>query len=421
MPVADTVTRASRPDAAAPASGERRLRIAFFCSSPPAPPRSGYQLRCFHLARMLADAGHRLHLFGFDPDSQGASALPGLRFESADLVPHRATSARDAASALLSPLPLHVRTHDSAALRAAVRAREPERFDVVYANFMYFAPYRALFPEDALWVVDQHNSDRDVWRSFAAHAPGAARRAYSLLNLAKTRRYERRVYDRADVCVSVSQRDADLTRGASRHPRFVVAPNGVDVDDVGRAAESLRADPRPTILFVGGSAERNVDAVHRLHRRILPRVRRVVPEARLRVAGTVCRDLSGPITRDPAVELAGMVDRIVDAYRGAWVVAVPSSFGGGTKLKMVEGLAAGVPVVGTPNAYQGFDVPAELSELVCEDDAAFAARVAELLGDAERSARLAAAGRRLARAYDWSRTLRPVLEVLRSARRNGAG
>ena len=177
-------------------------------------------------------------------------------------------------------------------------------------------------------------------------------------------------------------------------------------------ADQVRTAPEPTILCVGGAADRNVSAVRRLHERILPRVRRAVPGARLRVAGTVCADLDGPIASDPAVELAGAVERIEEAYRGAWVVAVPSTFGGGTKLKMVEALAAGVPVVGSVNAFQGFDLPAPLDAMVRDDDDAFADAVVEVLTSPERAAELARAGLAFARGHDWSHALAPVLRWL---------
>jgi polysaccharide biosynthesis protein PslH len=398
------------------------MRIAFFTAHLPVPPISGYQLRCFHLLRTLLDAGHEVEIFSFLPRRYAHLGRPAELPDHFDLgagsvhtVPVRGTSYASVLASLPSRRPLHARAYDHPGMHRRVRAATPERFDAVYMNYVYFMCYRHHFRRDATVLVDQHNLDSDVWRSFATSARSPVMRIFSRYNLAKLERFERDNYPRCDVCVSVSERDREATQRISNRFRAIVAPNGVDTAFIGQVAKTARTAADPTIVFVGGMSERNVDAILTLYERVFPRVRAGVPNARLRIAGTVCGSLSGPIVRDDRVEILGALDDIRDAYRGAWVFAAPFVLGGGTKLKMIEALAAGIPTVGSTNAFQGFDLPAVLAGCVQDTPEGLAEVIVRIIREPKLAADLAAFGLRMADRYDWPRVLGIVIEHLTPA------
>jgi glycosyltransferase involved in cell wall biosynthesis len=183
--------------------------------------------------------------------------------------------------------------------------------------------------------------------------------------------------------------------------RVVVVPNAVDCarfSDLSTPAQSSA----PTILFVGTlSWLPNASAARFLASTVLPAVRRYLPDARLVIAG---RDPDASVLalqQDDHVSVRANVPDIATAFRDAHVLAVPLDAGGGTRLKILEAFAAGVPVVSTQIGCEGI-AAADGSHLIVAERDTFAQAIVRVLTGRELAERLAREGRGLARArYDW--------------------
>src|SRR5207247_2209260 len=135
---------------------------------------------------------------------------------------------------------------------------------------------------------------------------------------------------------------------------------------------------------------------------VLPRVRRWFPEARLRVIGKDPPPAVQALAGLPGVEVAGAVPSMLPHLAEAAALAVPLTAGGGTRLKILEAFAAGLPVVSTPVGCEGIRADDGGHLLVAEGDQ-FPTALGELLSRPDLGARLAARARDLARSlYDWS-------------------
>lgn len=183
--------------------------------------------------------------------------------------------------------------------------------------------------------------------------------------------------------------DLDRDRLMRRWPlsRIVTLPNAVSMPSL----EPLPA--APTLLFLGTfNYWPNVDAVEFLIRDVWPRVRSVIPEARLRIAGLHPEKI--PLNRIfPGVEFLGFVDDLAALYRESRVVCCPIRMGGGTRIKILEAAAFGRPIVATTIAAEGLDM-AEGRELLIRDDAAsYATACLNLLRDPVLCEQLASAAR----------------------------
>ncbi len=163
------------------------------------------------------------------------------------------------------------------------------------------------------------------------------------------------------------------------------------------------ATPRPPVaLFVGAVNPPNVDALGWLISDIWPRVRALHPAARLRVAGRVAESRPGPWPE--GAEAVGFVPDLAPEYAGAAVVLAPVRFGSGVKIKLVEGLAHGLPGVATPEGAEGLGpLPAPVLQ-VAADAEGFAAAVVRALADPD-----AAATRARARTEATARWSRPAV------------
>jgi glycosyltransferase involved in cell wall biosynthesis len=159
------------------------------------------------------------------------------------------------------------------------------------------------------------------------------------------------------------------------------------------------------ILFVGSlSYEPNIDAVDWLLDDIWPRVRAAAPRARLNVVGRNPSEAMRQRCRAAAgVRLVGDAPSLDEHYRAARAVIVPIRSGGGTgRIKILEAMAYGIPIVATPQAVEGVAVADGSEVLLAEDADGLARRTSELLSDAAAARAIGHAGREV-----WARDHAP--------------
>ena len=199
----------------------------------------------------------------------------------------------------------------------------------------------------------------------------------------------------------MSRRDAAALKalGAAADP--MVVANGVDL-----ARYRMRGqEPDGEVLFFVGdlSWPPNADAVRWLREKVWPELKRLRPLARVEILGRDApADLLGFAAPDWTLLGEGADTR--PHWTGASVAVVPLVAGGGTRLKILEAAASGVPVVSTPIGAEGLEFAPETEILLREDAAGFAVAVAGLLADRTAARKQAVAARaRVEALYDWER------------------
>jgi glycosyltransferase involved in cell wall biosynthesis len=377
-------------------------------SQVPWPLNSGGHLRSFHLLRTLA-RHYRVRLVTTITAGQEA-AVEALRQRQLDLRPivigGPLRMVRDicwAATAALRGEPyVFFRRHDRQRVRAAVRELcQEETPDVLYLDHLDSLVYRSLVPHTPA-VIDLHN----VYSTLARRTGDEQRRWLLRRYLHREARLLERIEQRAatstDALLTVS--DEDARHFEALGPRSLhLVPNGVDCAAYA-GLPTGRDGASPLILYVGAmSWGPNVAAAEFLAKVMLPRVRAIISEARVRIVG---RDPGPEVTalrQLPGVEVTGGVHDVMPHLREARLLAVPLFSGGGTRLKILEAFAAGLPVVSTPVGCEGLRV-ADGKHLVVAGHDGFADAVTVLLGDPARARCLAEQGRDLVRQqYDWQR------------------
>ena len=230
----------------------------------------------------------------------------------------------------------------------------------------------------------------------------AARRVYAAVEWLKLHHYEARQLRRMPVCVVVGERDALECQRLAPTCRVHVVPNGVD-NEFFRADDPIPRCERAGVLYVGTmDYEPNVDGALFFCRAIWPRVRRRLPATTLTIAGANPGAEVVELARLPGVHVTGFVDDIRPHFWQSSVCVVPLRSGGGTRLKILEAMAAGLPVVSTTIGAEGLDVRDGEHLLIADEPNAFARAVIRLLGDSALGARISATARRLVEArYDW--------------------
>jgi glycosyltransferase involved in cell wall biosynthesis len=213
----------------------------------------------------------------------------------------------------------------------------------------------------------------------------------------------------------VSERERALLEPLAPASLLIASvPNGVDLEH----NSGSFGEPEPDLLVYPGapSYQPNFEAVSHFARAILPIVRAERPRVRLRVTGEASAAQATALEAEPGVELSGYLEDVRPTIARAWGEVVPLRRGGGTRLKVLEALALGTPVISTSKGVEGLDFEPERHLLVADTDLAFARAVVRLLNEPPLRARLSAAGRQVVRErYDWQaigeRLHRLVLDV----------
>jgi glycosyltransferase involved in cell wall biosynthesis len=389
---------------AAPRRFAARASILAVTSEQPWPLDSGGHLRSFHLLTALARHYHVRLVTTALPDAAGINALRrygvAVRTVTAPARSWPGEAYRAAVSAVRRrPYVLYSR-HDHAAVRRAIReeARKipPDLLYLDHLDSFAFASEIALVPT----VVDLHNVYSTLLQRTADESYRGPLRWYLTREARLLDLIERRASATATTLLASSQADCDHFSGLGAQAVRLV-PNGVDCD-VYRRLPAGRSGGPPVILYVGTmSWEPNAKAAIFLAEHVLPQIRAEFPDCRLRIVGRDPTPQVQALTALPGVEVAGRVPEMVPHLAEAHALAVPLEAGGGTRLKILEAFAAGLPVVSTPIGCEGIAATSG-THLIVADRAAFAEGVCALLRNPPLSIHLATHARALALArYDW--------------------
>ncbi len=378
------------------------LNVLVIAARLPFPPRWGFATRVYHLTRQIA-ARHNVTLLTY-AGSADAENVERLRQEFAVEVVTRDHPSRRAKRAkqlrsLASRTPYDsLATYSGELQRLIDRVAAAQQVDVVQIESTLLSIFR--LPKDALVIVDEHNIDYEYYDRMRENERSPLRRAFYRLEQLRFRRFEQRCWREVDGCVMTSEREAAEVRQVAPETPAIGVPNGVDVDYFHPSEEPV--EPR-TIVFNGTLDYRpNLDGAAFLVEQILPRLRERHPDVRVILVGRGSKaDLEN--FSAPGVEVTGEVPDVRPYLAGAAVVAVPIRTGSGTRLKVVEGLAMGKPMVSTTLGCEGVDVRHEEHLLIADTAEAFAESLARLLDDPDYGEALGRAGRRkMVDEYSWA-------------------
>lgn len=280
------------------------------------------------------------------------------------------------------------------ALRAVRELVSTREHHLVVASQWPIAEYAIAVAPGRRLVFDTHNVEADLQGEIAG-AEGS-RTLATRLALRRLIAWERRLGERSDEVWVCSEQDAE--RWTAVHGRSTpvrVIPNTVRTDQ-SDPARRVRRDPH-RVLFTGVLSYRpNADAACELARSVLPAIRTIVPTATLEIVGRhPTDDVIGLHAPDQGVIVCGEVPEIQPHLQGAAVLVVPLRVGGGTRLKILEAMAAGLPVVSTAKGAEGLGAENGVHLLLAESAEQLAEAAARVMTDVALASALAHAGRAL--------------------------
>jgi sugar transferase (PEP-CTERM/EpsH1 system associated) len=385
------------------------MRILYLSLRECWPPNSGARLRDYHLARQLAGRAE-LTYFGMRAPNDEPSVPPPPSSGFADaqtITRERPYTPAKLARGLLGPHPVSVLNYWSSSMASAIdRTLRLERFDTVQLEGVHLVRYvpviRAADPSTAI-VADWHNIESELLQRYARNNSSLAKRLYAQRTAYLVERAESTLLTQCDRHTVVSDRERETLM--HRAPAAVVEtlPNGVDVRFFDQVAAPDGLEPKREILFVGSmDYHANIDAVQWMVREAWPLVRRRCPGLQLTIVG---REPSLAVRALAAedIQITGTVEDVRPYYQRALAVVVPLRVGSGTRLKILEAMAARVPVVSTPLGAEGLAVENAVNVLLAGTGDEFAGAISQLASTPDLRLRLVREGHRLVETlYDWT-------------------
>lgn len=309
---------------------------------------------------------------------------------------------------LFSSLPYALAKYRSKAMESEIaRLCREEKFDLVICDFLSPAANFLRIREalGAPTVLFQHNVEAQIWKRLAAGKRNPIARWYFGSQFRRMVKWEKRLSEIFDGVVMVSPEDTAFARQEYGLGNVLGdVPTGVDPDYFQTGERT--SDGPATIGFLGSMDWMpNIEAVQWFVKEIFPEVKSEVPGARLLVIGRrPPASIRAMAEQDPQIEVTGTVDDVRPFLARCDFLTVPLLSGGGTRIKIMEALAAGLPVVSTTIGAEGLGLVDEEHLLIADSAPEFARAVARMAGDPALRQRLSAGGSALVRAdYSWAR------------------
>jgi polysaccharide biosynthesis protein PslH len=411
---------------ALPPSPGVRPRILFLAHLLPWPLEGGGQIKSYHTLRILASRYDVTLLAFVRSPGEAANAEPlrplcagGIR--TVRLARGKARDAALALSCLAGRRSFLIARDDNAEMRRAVadalaglRNGVSQGADAVHVDHLQMMQFVPPQTPGVPVVLDNHNIEYRIPQRLSETSANPALRLYAGREWPKLRDCERDAVRRADLTLCVSEEDASGLRdlAPSKADAIAPVPIGVDTDYFAPAA---RTPNSRTLLTIGTMYwPPNVDGMLWFHAEVWPRVRAKVPDARLNVVGAkpvaAIRALAAP---DSGIRVTGSVPDVRPYAEDCGAFIVPLLSGSGMRVKILNALAMGLPVVSTTLGAEGIGVEDGKHLLLADAPEAFADALFRLLrGEPELGERLGDAGRRLMEArYSWDAVGRELLAL----------
>jgi sugar transferase (PEP-CTERM/EpsH1 system associated) len=379
------------------------MKILYLAHRLPYPPNKGDKIRAFHEIKHFSRK-HDIHLLAFC--DQMADLLNAEKLKDycsvVKAVPlNRWPQTIRAVHALCSGLPGTLGYFSSPAMHKALAGElQANSFDLVFAYSSSMAQYALSIP-CVRKVLDFVDSDAGKWQQYAKFKKFPVKHLYS--HEAKVlAKYERNMIDKFDRSVFVSPRETDhLPDSAKKKISFI--QNGIDTES---QPVSNKAADEPNIVFVGAMDYfPNIDAAIHFAHNVFPVIRSKCPETKLFIVGSRPASSVLRLSSLPGITVTGTVDKVQPFLMKSRVAVIPIRISQGIQNKILESLAAGLPVVTTSVCAAGLRDIRRLPVVVADDVEDMAKQVLNFLQKPPDAAQFIACRQYLKEAYNWETNL----------------
>lgn len=378
------------------------MRILFLSRWYPFPADNGSKIRIFQLIKELSRR-NEVWLLSFCEEAIDETRIAGMNAfcKRVEVVPYRRYNpgSMKAFAGLFGSKPRsEIDTYNPEFAARAQRMAGEAAFDCVVASQFDTAAYAARV-KGVPRILEE--LEIGIYAEQARRAKGVINTARKRMMWSKWRAYIRSILSQFDGCTVVSQPEiTPIQAAAPSYNNIAVIPNGADLE---RFTGSFGTPQPDTIVYTGAlSYYVNLDAMKFFIGEVLPRVQAIRPDVKLLMAGRTEGVPLHELPQNPAAQCVGYISDIRKFVAQGWVSVVPERVGGGTRIKLLESLALGTPVVATKWASTGVDAVNERELLFSDDPEDIARYVIDVLASEQLRAELSRNGRMfIERRHDW--------------------
>lgn len=367
---------------------------------------SGGQTRWYNIIKYLAKK-HDITLFSLIKDESERELIPELLKYCKKVKvfkrPQKPWTLRNIFLSVIGPFPLLVVRNWSIDERAALQKElASEKYDLIHTETFYVMPHLGKTKVPIIQV------EQTIWHEVYKHhvqteIPLLLRPLF-LIDVAKIIFWEKFYWRKADRLFAVSKDDRDLMKKLLPEKEIGIIPNGVDCSYYKSSHFNKHKPAR--ILYGVSNFEwlQNQEAVKLLLNEIWPEIRKIYKKPlKLWIVGRKMPDwIKKESVRNPDVLVTENISDARDAYSSATIMITPIKGGGGTRIKILEAMAAGLPVVSTSVGIAGLNVTDGENVFIADTSKTMAQKAVKLLNDQKLLASIGKSGQQHVEKYfDW--------------------
>jgi len=383
------------------------VRILLITNTFPYPPVSGFPIRVYNLFRRIANR-HEVWLVSLVtelPIQKYVSHLQEI-FHDVKIIKAPQYRGFDKPIAglryLLAGIPPDLRFYHSDEMVSTIHHLVlSNNFDIVQIEDSYMAMYLETLPKgtQAKTILTFHDVVFDKYNRIYKLEKKLTRKVRRWLHSRIMKTWEPRYAEYFNLCVTVSDRDRVLLQTVNPRLCVGVVPNGTDSKSY---ALLPYRKPTPSLIYVGNMSDlTNIDAVIYFCEKILPHIRLVIHNVEFWIVGLNPSNMIKQLDGD-GIHVIGQVDDVRPYYKQSRVCVIPLRAGGGTRLKILEAMALGRPVVSTSIGCEGLDVMDGIDIMIADTPLGFAQKTIHLLTEDELWGKIRKNARDLVEnTYDW--------------------
>ncbi len=365
------------------------MKILQVTNKVPYPAKDGGAIACMNLTRGFALLGHDVTVLAMNTekhhiemDEIPESVLDWAGFRLVD-VPARTSFFSAFINLAFSGKPYNaVRFISKSFSENLKKLLEENHFDVIQLEGLYVCPYIPIIRKysNARIVYRAHNIEHEIWERTAALSKGI-RKIYLKILAQRIKTFEKSYIDEYDLLVPITERDSQILNQLGNTKPAHVSPTGIDANVLIPHSKNLE---HPSLFHIGSLEwAPNQEGLLWFINKCWPQIHKQFPELKFYVAGRNAPDWL--VRRFNSINIV-FEGEVTDAYRfmnSKSIMIVPLFSGSGMRIKIIEGMALGKPIVTTPIGNEGISTTSEKYILIAKNEEEFISSVARLVNDDE--------------------------------------
>lgn len=374
----------------------------------PYPPSQGGPVRSMNLIKHLSKK-HDIYLVSLVKNDEEAKFKSELLKYCKEVYPCKRSESpwtvSNVMKSVLGKYPFLVtRNYSPEAHRTVTMLLKKHKFDLIHAETFYVMPH---IPETNLpiFLVDQTIEYR-VFQHFVQNQVKIPfLRPFFWPDIWKLKHWEKTYWKKADLVGAVSEADAEQMHALLPNLNVKIVPNAAG-EDLQEIYHTRSNSIKPIFLYNGNySWLQNVEGAIILRDKIFPLIHEKIPEARCIIAGQRAYEKLGK-EAGPGIEIVDIdfsdIQGVVDVYKRGHIFLAPLEGPGGTRLKILGAMAAGMPVIASETGMAGLDVKHGRDCYIARTPQQYAQFAEKLLSDKEEYLKIRKNGRKLVEdIYSW--------------------